>query len=125
MKVSTLQAGLVRFIDKEILPQANGLERSAIIGAPILGVFDIGGMLDKVFHSPALVNSRVWTDEDKTEISTVLLKDFATQLLSTYGDRYVFPGIAYDLGFKVIYLFKGYVIDANFISTLFKYIEEV
>ncbi|MFI3171118.1 MAG: hypothetical protein R3Y58_01920 [Eubacteriales bacterium] len=123
MEVTTLVQGVNKFIEQEILPKSNAFEKGIIIGAPILGVFDIQQQVEKALSSKLLATSKIWLDSGKTNISVTLLKQFANAMLAQYGGRYVYEGYAYDLGFKTVMLFQGFVIDEEFVTQLFSCIE--
>lgn len=123
MTTKTMVAQITKFIDCEILPKATLMERSALIGGAVLGVVDMETMVAQFLKSPMLAGTKIWIDEEAGEVSVTILRTFADRLLESYGGRCVYDGLAYDLGFKKITLFGGFVIDETFVETLFSYLD--
>lgn len=124
MNIKQAKSGIESFLREEIMPKATGLEKGILIGAPILGVLDIEGLLHKALYSKIMAGSNIWLDEKKDEFSPDTIKLFAETWLKAEGGRYVYPGYEYDLGITKIKLFEGYVINQELINNLFRHLSK-
>lgn len=124
MNIQQLEQGIVKFIDTAILPKASGVEKIALQGGVMLGIFNPKEMLNKALSSKILQNSNIWTNAEKTEFDLSNLKKLAYMAVEqSPNGEYVFGGYPVDFIFYKANLFGGFVINKSTLDSLFAMIE--